>query len=85
MNENDILVVREVTDMRDTHKAMPETQNAKTVFIPRLLFNDGRRYHGNVYVTEWATQHPDYSEVKKRIERELVRAGLGGQLKCLAS
>lgn len=85
MTEDDILVVREVTDLRDTHKNMPETQNAKTVFIPRLLFNDGRRYHGNVYVTEWAAQHPDFVEVKRRIERELIRAGHGGTLTCLGS
>lgn len=85
MTEDDILVVREVTDMRETHRALPESQNAKTVFIPRLLFNDGRRYHGDVYVTEWAQQHPDFSEVRKRIQQGLIRAGNGGQLKCLAN
>lgn len=81
MTEDDYLVVRDVGDLRDTHFRNPETKAAKVLFLPRLVDRDGRRYYGDVYFTDYATQHPDYPRVRDLISRELR----DGVVKCLGS
>ena len=86
MTEDDLLVVRDVSDLRQVHHDYPETRDKKYVFLPRLAsVKDGRRYHGDVYVTGWAMQHPEYPEVANSVHRSLLLMRKGGQIKCLDS
>lgn len=86
MSEDDLLVVRDVSDLRQVHHDYPETRGVKYLFLPRLAaVKDGRRYHGDVYFTTWAQQHPEYPEVANSVGRSLLLMRKGGQIKCLAS
>jgi len=84
MTEDDYLVVRDVSDLRDIHYREPASKAARTLFLPRID-RDGRRYHGDIYVTEWATQHPNWPKVELHLKRELALMRKGGVIKCLAS
>lgn len=83
MTEDDYVVVREISDLKDFRYNNPDSQ-AKHLFLPRIT-RDGRRFHGDIYVTQWATQHPDWPRIELHLKRELALMRKGGVVKCLAS